>query len=81
MNRDDESNKSNPDMRAVKAAAKSRFGNVGGVEGIGIGDRVLRVYVRTEEVAKNLPTEFQGVKIDYIVTGEITLYETDSDEQ
>ena len=77
MNRENESDKSNPDMRAVKAAAKSRFGNIRGVEGIGIGDRVLRVYVRTEEVAKNLPKVFQGVKVDYIVTGEITLYEGD----
>jgi hypothetical protein len=81
MNRDDESNKSNPDMRAVKAAAKSLFANVRGVEGVGIGDRVLRVYVRNEEVAKDLPKEFQGVKIDYVVTGEITLYEADTDKQ
>lgn len=71
MNKRTESSKSNPDMSAIKAAAKRRFSHIDGVEGIGIGDRALRIYVRTEAVAKNLPEEFEGVRIDYIVTGEI----------
>lgn len=74
MNHNDEPSKSNPDMRAIKAAAKSQFGNIRGVEGIGIGDRALRVYVRTEEVTKDIPKEFQGVRVDFIVTGEIKAY-------
>jgi hypothetical protein len=80
MNRENESNKSNPDMRAIKAAAKSLFGNMRGVEGIGIGDRVLRIYVRTEDVAKDLPKVFQGVRVDYIVTGEIRLFGLDTNK-
>jgi hypothetical protein len=75
MSRSNESGESNPDMRAVKAAAKIQFANVDGVEGIGIGDRALRVYVRSEDVAKDLPKEFQGVRVDYVVTGKITLYD------
>lgn len=78
MSHRNESDESGPDMRAVKAAAKSKLGRLDGVEGIGIGDRALRVYVRTDEVARHLPKEFQGVRIDYIVTGEITLYGDDS---
>lgn len=74
MNHHNESSQSNPDMLAIKAAAKRYFGNLDGVEGIGIGDQRLRVYIRTEHVAKDLPREFQGVPIDYIVTGEIRLY-------
>lgn len=74
MNHLDESSKSNPDMLAIKAAAKHYFGSLDGVEGIGIGDQRLRVYLRTEQVAKDLPREFQGVPIDYIVTGEIRFY-------
>lgn len=75
MNHVNESSKSNPDMLAIKAAAKRYFGTLDGVEGIGIGDQRLRVYIRTEHVAKDLPREFQGVPIDYIVTGEIRLYD------
>ena len=74
MNHRNESSKSNPDMLAIKAAAKHYFGPLDGVEGIGIGDRRLRVYILTEHVAKDLPREFQGVPVDYIVTGEIKLY-------
>lgn len=77
MSRSNESGESNPDMRAIKAAAKIRFANVDGVEGVGIGDRALRVYVRSEEVAEDMPKEFQGVRIDYVVTGKITLYGAD----
>jgi hypothetical protein len=81
MNHRNVSGESNLDMHAIKAAAKSQFGNVAGVEGFGIGDRALRIYVRTEEVTKDLPKEFQGVRIDYIVTGEITLYGGDAKER
>lgn len=78
MSLGNEHGESSPDMRAVKAAAKIRFRDVDGVEGVGIGDRALRVYVRTDEVSKDLPREFQGVRVDYIVTGEIKLYGDDA---
>ena len=64
-----------PDMFAIKAAAKTLFGGMRGVEGIGIGDRALRVYVRSADVAENLPKEFQGVRVDVIVTGRIIAYD------
>jgi hypothetical protein len=80
MNYNNESGLPNPDLRAVKATAKKLYGNLEGVEGIGIGDRALRIYVRTEEVAKNLPKEIQGVEVVYIVTGQISAYGGDSDE-
>ena len=60
------------DMRSVKAAARAELGQVGGVEGFGIGDGSLRVYVRDAEVRKRLPTRFRGVPVDCVVTGEIS---------
>lgn len=68
-----------PDMFAIKAAAKASFGGLRGVEGIGIGDRALRVYVLSADVAENLPKEFQGVRVDVIVTGRITAYENEEE--
>ena len=61
------------DMRSVKAAAKEELGNVQGVEGIGIGDGSLRVYVRNTEVRDHLPSQFRGVPIDFVVTGDISI--------
>ena len=63
---------SNQDMRSLKAAAKEEFGRVRGVEGVGLGEGSLRVYVRNAEVRRRLPTEFRGVPVDPVVTGEIS---------
>lgn len=60
------------DMRSVKAAAKEELGRVQGVEGFGIGDGSLRVYVRNAEVRKQLPSRFRGVPVDFVVTGDIS---------
>ena len=64
----------NTDLRAVKNAAKAQFGQTPGVEGFGIGDGTLRIYVRNAEVRKQLPSEFQGVPVDCVVSGDITAY-------
>ena len=64
--------KSDKDMRSLKAEAKKELGGVEGVEGMGLGEDSLRVYVRNAEVRKRLPTEFRGVPVDPVVTGEIS---------
>lgn len=61
------------DMRSVKAAAKEQFGRVRGVEGFGIGDGTLRVYVRDSQVREQLPSKFRGVPVDCVVTGDISV--------
>jgi hypothetical protein len=62
-----------PDMRAIKAKAKARFGSVAGVEGFGIGDYVLRIYVSSKATLQNvLPAKFQGVPVDLVITGDIS---------
>ena len=63
--------RSQPDPRALKAAAKSHLRGVAGVEGVGLGDGTIRVYVLSSEVARQIPTSFQGVPIEVIVSGQI----------
>ncbi len=60
-------------MQAIKAAAKNEFGNILGIEGFGIGGQSLNIYINNEEVKQQLPAKFQGVPVNYIVTGEISV--------
>jgi hypothetical protein len=60
------------DLKAVKALAKAEFSGIDGVEGFGLGDRCLRIYIRNQAVAQKLPNEFHGVCIELVVTGTIT---------
>ncbi len=59
-------------LRDAKATAKRELGNMPGVEGIGIGDGVLRVYVRDAGVIDRLPRSCANVDLEFVVTGEIT---------
>ena len=67
---------SNQDLRSLKAAAKEELGRVQGVEGVGLGEGSLRIYVRNPEVRKLLPKEFRGVPVNPVVTGEISAIST-----
>lgn len=58
-------------MQAIKAAAKKELGNIPGIEGFGISDRVLNIYVNNQEVKSRVPTMFHGVSVNCIVTGAI----------
>ncbi len=59
-------------LKALKTAAKEEFRSVPGIEGFGIGDHVLRVFVNNAEVSKRLPRRFHGVDLEFIITGDIT---------
>jgi len=61
-----------PNLREVKAAAKSQYGHVKGVQGFGIGESSLRVYIHNEKVRGELPSEIQGVPVEFVVVGDIT---------
>lgn len=60
-----------PDMRAIKAQAKLEFGKIAGVEGFGVGDYVLRIYVNNARVKEKLPSQFHGVPVDLVISGNI----------
>ncbi len=59
------------DLTALKASAKLVFGGIAGVEGIGIGKNVLRVYVRDQAICPRIPPTYQGVPIECVVVGRI----------
>jgi hypothetical protein len=58
------------DMVAIKAAAKRELDR-DGVEGFGIGNRSLRVYVRDADTGRRLPRSFHGADVECVVTGDI----------
>ncbi|HEX6086232.1 MAG TPA: hypothetical protein VF266_17005 [Thermoanaerobaculia bacterium] len=59
-------------LRDAKAAAKRDFGETPGVEGIGIGKDVLRVYVRDADVISQLPSSCEDIGIEFVVTGDVS---------
>lgn len=63
--------KLNQDLPTVKKAAKEEFQNIAGIEGFGIGDGVINIYVSNSEVAKQLPSTFQDVPLNFVITGII----------
>ncbi len=67
-----EMNQINPDLRAIKSAAKSLFGHIEGVQGFGLGENSLRIYILNAEVREELPPVFQGVPVEFVITGDIT---------
>jgi len=60
-----------PDMRSIKAQAKLEFGDIAGVEGFGVGDYVLRIYVSNARLKDKIPARFRGVPVDLVVSGHI----------
>ena len=62
---------SNQDLLTVKKAAKKEFQNLAGIEGVGIGDGVIKIYVSNSEVVKQLPSTFQGIPLNFVITGII----------
>jgi hypothetical protein len=61
----------NLDMASIKAAAKRELHGLDGVEGFGIRDHSLRVYVRDAEAGRRLPKTFHGADVECVVTGDI----------
>jgi hypothetical protein len=64
------------DLKEVKDDAKRHFGGIRGVCGFGIGKDSVRVYVDSPEVKQKFPKQrfpdtFEGVRLDFIVTGNI----------
>jgi hypothetical protein len=59
------------ELRAVKRAAKEQFGHVAGVTGFGIGDHAIRIYVSNRDILRQLPKEYRGIPVVYVLAEEI----------
>ena len=59
------------DLFQVKAAARRELGHIDGVQGFGVDDNALRVYLRDAAAQERLPADFHGVPIEPVV-GTIT---------
>lgn len=55
----------------VKKSASLELMKIDGVRGVGLGDKVIRVYVKDEEVIKKLPKTFKNVPLTFVVVGTI----------
>lgn len=60
------------ELRAAKRHATQLLGQREGVEGLGIGDGCVQVYVRARALAAELPDEVDGVPLLCIEVGDIT---------
>lgn len=58
-------------LRDAKRRAHFLVMPIDGVQGIGIGDGTIRVYVRDGSVTHTLPAEVDGVPIETIVVGDV----------
>jgi len=68
--------KNEQDLPIIKKAVKQKFQHLTGVEGFGIGDNVINIYVSNSEVVKQLPNSFQGIPLNCIKTGMIDALNT-----
>ena len=68
VSRDMEMNKL---LREVKAKYRDQLLKIPGVEGIGIGDGCIRLYIHDNSVLERVPSELDGITVDHIVTGGI----------
>jgi hypothetical protein len=60
------------DLKVMKALAEREFSGIEGVQGLGIGDQCLRVYVRNRDVEQKLPRIFHGTPLEFVVTGSVS---------
>jgi hypothetical protein len=71
---------SHKDLPTVKREVKRQFENLPGVEGFGVGDGVINVYVSNPEICSKIPATFQGIPLNLIKTGIIEALEVKNPE-
>lgn len=59
------------DLKAVKADAKIEFGKIAGVQGFGLGESSVRIYVTNDNVKEKIPSAYRGVAIEFVNVGNI----------
>ncbi|MDX2033585.1 MAG: hypothetical protein SF339_23110, partial [Blastocatellia bacterium] len=55
----------------VKLKAKRDYGRIEGVQGFGIGDGAVRIYIRDESVKSKLPSKIGDTRVEAILLGRV----------
>ena len=61
-------------LGAAKERTKELVLGIDGVQGVGIGDGTIRVYVRNADVAASCPETVDGVPVEPVIVGDFTAY-------
>lgn len=61
-------------LKAAKAEARTKYRDLPGVVGFGLGDNTVVIYIADPKVASLLPSEIHGVKVEIVVSGEVVAY-------
>ena len=61
-------------LKVKRRQAATRFSGIEGVEGFGVGDGTIRVYLRSADVKSKLPEDFDGIPFEFVVAGEFWPY-------
>ncbi len=60
-------------LKAALTEAKRVLLPLPGVQGVGLGDDVIRVYILNADAREQLPAELLGVPVEPVTTGDIRM--------
>ncbi|MBI4748266.1 MAG: hypothetical protein HY774_07230 [Acidobacteria bacterium] len=58
-------------LMAAKAELRRQFKNVPGVQGFGIGEHSVRVYIQDTSLRAHIPEQINNIEVECIVEGDI----------
>lgn len=58
-------------LKVIKNKTRDQLKNIAGVQGVGIGNNTIRVYIRNDQVIPSLPKTVDGITIETVIVGEI----------
>ncbi len=58
-------------LMAAKAELRRQFRDVPGVQGFGIGERSVRVYIQDTSIRPQIPEQINNIDVECIVEGDI----------
>jgi len=61
-------------LRNAKRHARDLLLSLDGVQGVGVGDGTVRVYLRDATVAHSLPGAVDGIPLEPVVVGDVITY-------
>jgi hypothetical protein len=60
------------ELAAAKAGLLNQFKNVPGVNGFGVGEHSIRIYVRDSSLRQLIPPSFNNIEVECLVEADIS---------